>query len=65
MACTDNRQLHKIPPKIRGHYQSPYGSDYKNTRSTRQGIQEGDLTKDSPIQEPKNEATIEVFPAVK
>ena len=40
-------------------------SGQKNTRSTRQGIQEGELTKDASIKETKNEVSNRVFAAVK
>ena len=40
-------------------------SGQKNTRSTRQGIQEGELTKDATIKETKNEVSNRVFAAVK
>ena len=40
-------------------------SGQKNTRSTRQGIQEGELTKDATIKETKNEVSNIVFAAVK
>ena len=53
MACTYNHQHQKKITKTRGHYQIPYGSDYKNTIYTIQGIQEGDPTKNAPTQEPK------------